>query len=636
MKPSIITLIFIAVICGDVFGQTVKDSTTQTSKDSLKKVIPIFDLGRIEPYSNSVTTISSDDITWKDYRSCYDLLSSILGMYIRDLASVGHANQIVINGIDDKNVSIMIDGIPMNDLYTGTFNLWNLPADMIEKIEIVTGPQSTFYDGISAGGTINIVTKNYFNNKAYTRLRYSQGVDGYVQTDAMFAQNVARDLNFSFGITHYGFGSNKGSQNYIGRFDNSNNDAWNIRAKLRYNISDYFNISYSYLYHHTWTGLNGGVNYYSTPTIYNGLDANVDNSDSYEKTFNDFSTVTVAFVPANDSTQLITLTGYYFDKLREYRDEENRFGSNGIFKKVDYSSITKGIKAHYVFNTPINRFSIYLLAEDVNRKISSPNRTVGAMDVLNVGSFLSLSGFASVRENSLSYGTEENITLSDHITIFGGITINGETRASTLPSSYSRNEAITKFETGVQISMQHVFDSRISFFHQIIKNPIMIDTTGSVNYLKPNQYIFDGITASAHLQWNDFHLEGIANTLQQPKLIRNNTSILLYPEITLDGSAYYHGLLAKGNLDLRIGLRGRYTSHQTGMRPFDEFGVWIPASIVDFGPAATMDFFAVGRIGDAYIHFIWENLTGSQYLSAPVYPMYDRNIRFGVAWEFVN
>lgn len=259
------------------------------------------------------------------------------------------------------------------------------------------------------------------------------------------------------------------------------------------------------------------------------------------------------------------------------------------------------------------------------------------MDVLNLNSFLSLSGFAAViNENFLSYGTEEKIHFSDYLHLFGGITINGRTRASTIPFTYVRDEKITKVEAGVQLSVEHVFDSRISLLHQIIKNPIVFDTIGSPSYLKPSQYIFDGISASAHLQWNDFHLEGIANTLQQPKLVRENIAVRLYPEITLDGSAYYHGLLAKGNLNLRIGIRGRFTSQQTGMRPFDESGVWIPASIIDYGPSATMDFFAVGKIGDAYIHLIWENLTGSQYLLAPVYPMYDRNIRFGVAWEFVN
>ena len=42
------------------------------------------------------------------------------------------------------------------------------------------------------------------------------------------------------------------------------------------------------------------------------------------------------------------------------------------------------------------------------------------------------------------------------------------------------------------------------------------------------------------------------------------------------------------------------------------------------------------RIGDAHIHFIWENLGGKEYLLEAVYPMPGRQIRLGVTWDFLN
>lgn len=619
-----------------VFGQSAADTSAAAERDSIIRVVPMNDRGRLEPYSGSTRTITSTDITWKEYRSLYDIIAGEPGFFIRDLASPGHENQLVINGIDGKNIAIMVDGIPFNDVFTGTYNLWNIPVDAIDRIEIITGPRSSFYDGISSGGAINVVLKNYFNNRAYTRLRYSQGVDGYTQTDALFAQNIIRNLNLTLGLTHYGFGSNKEIQNYIGRFPNSNDDAWGMRGKVRYDPADYFSVSYTYLFNKSWTGLNGGVDYNTSPSIFNGLQAKVQNYDAYEKIFNNHSIISAAYAPAGDSSQLFTLSGYYFDNLRQYRDEENRSARNGILRSIDYGNITRGLKAEYLFTLPFNRFSIYYNAEDHSALTKSPVSVLGVSDVVDIASFLRLSGFLTATDQLHSAGAEGTILLSDHFSLFGGVSSNNGSRASRISTAFARDESIAQLEGGIHIVFEKTFESTISIFRNTITHPIVIDTTGAASYLRPDQLVITGGSASAHAQWNDFHAEGTATIFQQPSTVRDSSTVQEYPEVTLDGSVYYHGLLAKGHLDLRIGLRGRFYSKQTGMKPFDENGLWIPSTTVEYGPAGTMDFFAIGKIGDAYIHFIWENVSGGQYMLSPIYPMYDRNIRFGVSWEFTD
>lgn len=608
-------------------------------------MIPIPELGSIEPFGNTATSISAVDITWIEYRSMYDLLSSVPGFFIRDLASPGQQNQIVVNGIDDKNIGIMVDGIPYNDIHTGTFNLWNIPADAIERIEVITGPLAVFYDGQSSGGVINIVTKNYYNNRAYTRLRYSQGVDGYAHTDAMFAQNIMHGLNLSFGLTHYGFGSNKESKGYIGRFSNSNNDAWTIRTKLRYNISNSVNVSFSYLYNRTWTGLNGGVDFFNTVSVFDGLQANVQNYDAYEKIFNNHSALTFAYKPGEDSSHIISFTGYYFDRLREYRDDENRSSANGILNKIDFSSIEKGIKAQYSYKTDGNHFLLFGDVKQIQLATSNDYTTFGIKDELNLFENFTFTAFSSVRQQqsnvSTSYGGDVRFRFSEALLLYVGYSQGEFAYSSPLVIYYTQQ--IKSSEVGTRFKYGESFDGKIIVTHQIIDNAIIVDTINITNpspssntTYYPIQYIFDGISVSARLMWNNIHLEGIANYLKQPSITRENIQLTLYPELTLDGSIYYRDVFFKGSLDFKVGLRGRYFSKQTGMKQYDQFGVWIPSSIVGFGPSGTMDFFAVGKIGDAYIHFVWENLTGNQYLLAPVYPMYDRNIRFGVSWEFLE
>ncbi|HAP37120.1 MAG TPA: hypothetical protein DCQ28_14765, partial [Bacteroidetes bacterium] len=371
-----------------------KDTLSIVAQDSVIRVNPIPELGTMEPFGDSSLIISHKEITFQEYRSLYDIIGSQPGMFLRDLGSPGQKNQLVSGGLDDKNIAVFIDGIPYNDYYTGSYNLWNIPVDAIERIEFITGTNAMFYDGKSAGGAINIVTKNFNNNRAVTHLRYSQGVTGYTHTDAMFAQNIANGMNLSFALAHYGFGSNKENQKYRGRFINSNDDAWNIRSKLRYNLTDWFNLSFSYFYNKTWTGLHGGVDYYNTTSLFDGLEASVENFESYEKLYSNNYHLTAAFYPYEDSTFLTTISVYSSDKLREYRNEENRnsfFATDSIFQKRDFTTATKGVKLSFVSQYSDIRFLGYA---DLARIQTTDIITAGLKSEIFRSSFFVLSPFA--------------------------------------------------------------------------------------------------------------------------------------------------------------------------------------------------------------------------------------------------
>ncbi len=660
---KIIFFLFLSSLQYLAFAQKIdslavkKDSISIVVKDSVVRVIPIPELGSVEPFGDPSIIISHNEITFREYRSLYDIIGSQEGFFVRDLASPGQQNQIISGGLDDKNIAIMVDGIPYNDYYTGSYNLWNIPVDAIERVEFISGTSAMFYDGKSAGGAINIVTKYFNNNRAITHLRYSQGVSGYTHTDAMFAQNIANGMNLTFALAHYGFGSNKENQKYRARFINSNDDAWNIRSKLRYNLTDWFNLSFTYFYNKTWTGLHGGVNYYTTTSLFDGLEASVENFETYEKLYSNNYNLTAAFYPHADSTFLSTISVYSSDKIREYRNEENRnsfFKTDGIFQKRDFPSTTKGVKVNFVSQYSGIRVLGYA---DLAKIQTTDIITAGLKSEIFRSSFFVLSPFATIKDRQNQFmingGVEGKLRISS-FELFGGLTqniINDRPTSGSPTIEYSNStlfittqksdETVSLMEAGVRFSSPQLFSFAVSYKKTIQKNPIVLDTSSITssyfdNYFYPGQYTFDAITASTHFMWNDFHLEGTANYLKQPIITRNNTALTLYPEITMNGSVYYQGLLANGHLDIKFGFRGNFYSKQTGMKPYDEFGVWIPAAITTYGPSGTIDFFAVGKIGDAYVHLIWENLSGAQYWLAPVYPMYDRNIRFGVSWEFLD
>ena len=263
---------------------------------------------------------------------------------------------------------------------------------------------------------------------------------------------------------------------------------------------------------------------------------------------------------------------------------------------------------------------------------------------MNLFSLLSVTPFSTVvnsgGNSNINAGMSATLKLFSSLELFGGFS---ENLVNDFPSfsapfasviaGLENQETFASKEAGAKFTAGETFYSKISFQQIEQTHPVIFDT---IQIPLKDKYTYNAVSASAHLAFGNFHFEGTGNYFKQPTFVRQNLHLRLYPEITLDGSIYFHGLLSKGHLDLKVGLRGRYVTQQTGMTPYDEYGVWIPSSLLSYGPSGAIDFFAIGKIGSAYVHFIWENLTGNNYLLAPVYPMYDRNIRFGLSWEFLD
>lgn len=626
------------------------DSTT-VRKDTLIVITPIPEVGSIDPFGGAASVIPEREIIFNDYRSLYDVIAREPGVFVRDLASAGQQNQLFINGIDGTNIAILVDGIPYNDHNTGSYNLWLLAPDAVDRVEFITGSDALFYDGRSGGGAINFITKNFDNNRAVTRLRYSQGVSGYTQTDAMFAQNILNGLNLSFALSHYAFGSGKGSQNYRARYVNSNTDNWTFRTKLRYNITNSLNVLFSYSYDRSWTGLHGGVDLLNSPSVYDGLEASVLNTETFEKQYNSHYHLATSYFPFEDSVVTATLSLYSFDRLREYRDEENRgFILNGLDIRRDIASIGRGTKFQFLTQFSGLRFLGYA---DLKRVQSQDIITAGAKSELFTGSFFSVTGFGTAVQRPDHFtahaGARGTLSFGPSLQLFGGITQNladernGTAAAATAMVYADRStETFSIIEAGMHMNTGSFFSGGVTYRITMENHPVIFDTlaaSGSFNsaaYYFPGEHSFQSLSVFGHFKLEGFHLEGTGTMLQLPSWSRNGTSLTVIPELAVSGSLYYEGTLAKGALDLRAGMRGNFVSAQTGMRPFDEYGVWIPSTEVRFGPSGTVDLFAVGKIGDAFVHLMWENITNANYLLAPVYPMYQRNVRFGVSWEFLD
>jgi len=73
-----------------------------------------------------------------------------------------------------SGILLLVDGIPSNDPASGYANIYQIPSENIERIEVVKGASSAQYGGQAAAGVINIITRKG-QSKPYTSAGVSLG-----------------------------------------------------------------------------------------------------------------------------------------------------------------------------------------------------------------------------------------------------------------------------------------------------------------------------------------------------------------------------------------------------------------------------------------------------------------------------
>ena len=108
---------------------------------------------------NAVTIVSAEDLRRQQIRNAADALRSLPGVAVSRQGGVGNFTQVRIRGAEANHTLVLIDGIVANNTADGEFDFSNLPAEEIERIEIIRGPMSSLYGSNAVGGVINIISR---------------------------------------------------------------------------------------------------------------------------------------------------------------------------------------------------------------------------------------------------------------------------------------------------------------------------------------------------------------------------------------------------------------------------------------------------------------------------------------------
>ncbi len=178
-------------------------SATQSGSNPDIAISPTGTPEPVEEIGSSVTVITAKEIEAQQRRTLPDVLKAVPGLNVVQTGGPGGQTSVFMRGTNSNHTKILIDGIDVSDPSTPnrTFDLGQMLAMDIERVEILRGPQSGLYGADALGGVIVIYTK-----KGKGPLKTTAMVEGGsfgTFNQALSASGSTDRYNYYVNISHF-------------------------------------------------------------------------------------------------------------------------------------------------------------------------------------------------------------------------------------------------------------------------------------------------------------------------------------------------------------------------------------------------------------------------------------------------
>ena len=143
-------------------GNITKDFFLESSANVLNEVevrgsSQQAEINRIRQSPMAVTVVDGAKLRGRS-SGIEEILTRTSGIKVRKTGGLGSASRISVHGLEGKRVAVYINGFPLNSP-DGSFDINDIPIDVIKYIEVYKGIVPAEYGGDGLGGAINIVTR---------------------------------------------------------------------------------------------------------------------------------------------------------------------------------------------------------------------------------------------------------------------------------------------------------------------------------------------------------------------------------------------------------------------------------------------------------------------------------------------
>ena len=147
------------------------------SGDTIPTIDEIIVTAKAEPMAILSSTMEIPDSILKNVITPDKALQELSGIYISYGAKIGA--DVMIRGFDTREITILIDGVPVSLPYDGTFDISQIPVSDLMKIRVYKGVGANIFGPNAMGGAINFVTASPFSGKRQISLGVGRNFDKY-------------------------------------------------------------------------------------------------------------------------------------------------------------------------------------------------------------------------------------------------------------------------------------------------------------------------------------------------------------------------------------------------------------------------------------------------------------------------
>jgi len=175
-----------------------------------------------EQLGASVSVVDGQDFQTYHYPTVDEALRSVPGVEIRRSGAYGKTSSVTIRGANANQVQVLVDGLRVKSPTLGQVDLSDLSPDLIERIEVIRGAQSTLYGADAIGGVVNIITRRGTGGPIQASVQ--QEVGNY---DTLVSRAT---VHGAWKILHYALSASHFESN--GQFQNDETDTNAVSARF--------------------------------------------------------------------------------------------------------------------------------------------------------------------------------------------------------------------------------------------------------------------------------------------------------------------------------------------------------------------------------------------------------------------
>lgn len=644
----------------------VKDSLSiKDSARILSRIIIPRNQVPLEPVRGLSYTVSKREMLFNDYAFTGQLLDPAAFSFTRDLGTLGQPHEVTLYGAGYNELSFLKDGLFINNRLTNSLDLNNIQSESVDSVEVIPLPRGFLYGTFNNQSAVNFISREEFSLREkgapYSRVRYYQAQNEEAMVDFIYNSHWFRRISTTFEITNKTYNDPKDPQPL-----NSDYSLWNANFRLKYFLSNSFNLIGSYNYVKSDIGLYGGITQHYLDSLRAGSQGSLDNLD--------LKVADVYFAKRHRRTtehnavlQLLgsPLSKNYLDIKAYYLFQRDSLtGTNNIFPRQQSKVYGAALRDKFdlsLFNFDLNsNYEVNSLkAENIlkdNRNIHSFSLTAQTSLKLFDTSFVPSVFVKYLNYDGKSYagfGGDVLYKYDSKIEFYAGLSqfkqpLNPVENSMALKQSGIDHKSISLAQAGVQYNYEGLRNSLSVFYRDIKNDPLAImyaDESAKAFNVKEVLYLnnkYWGIAANLNFRLWRIYLESNMSYYYND---RGNFVKYALPEFVLRTGIYYRDTLFNSSLHLKTGFYVQYTGTQNSYyydfeRQMRSVNLPDNSSLNNLNtvsPSLQLDFRLIGEIQKrAILYLAYENILDNRYYIIPNYFRPGRNFKIGISWEFLN